>query len=252
MLSDKKNVIYFKRLALIAHKVCLVQSTILQKQEYNIIRTDKKIQRKNRKKRQISRCHVHQCTRLKMSAVTLLPVFPPNWKVGVGNSSTNTNPVKKHREKVQVKKYACANYWSINMSGTHKPCIFFGWLWPQGGLEKHCQPNKLSVPLSVVFPGSSKDSETCLKYPLHSLPSHFHFVCTSLQKIRQMMSHLKPITPERKWLTKPSHRESVQMLTYWPHTKLWLCPSWKDFCIKADYQIQTLSPSIQMLKLYGL
>lgn len=105
-----------------------------------------KIKQKNRKKRQISLGHVHQCTRLKMSAVTLLPVFPPNWKVGVGNSSTNRNPVKKHREKEQVKKYASF-------------FIFSGWLWPQGGLEKHCQPNKLSMALSVMFPGPSKDRE---------------------------------------------------------------------------------------------
>lgn len=42
---------------------------------------------------------VNQCTRLKMSAVTLLPVLPPNWKLGVGNSCTNTNPVKQHNVK---------------------------------------------------------------------------------------------------------------------------------------------------------
>lgn len=46
-----------------------------------------------------------QCTRLKMSAVTLLPVLPPNWKLGVGNTCTNSNPVRQHRggKKVQVK-----------------------------------------------------------------------------------------------------------------------------------------------------
>lgn len=48
--------------------------------------------------------HVYQSTRLKMSAATLLPVFPPNWKLGVGNSCTNSNPVRQHRENMQVKK----------------------------------------------------------------------------------------------------------------------------------------------------
>lgn len=37
-----------------------------------------------------------------MSAVTLLPVLPPNWKVGVGNSSTNSNPVRQYRENVWI------------------------------------------------------------------------------------------------------------------------------------------------------
>lgn len=46
-----------------------------------------------------------QCTLLKMSAATLFPVLPPNWKLGVGNSCTNSNPVRQHRENVQVKKY---------------------------------------------------------------------------------------------------------------------------------------------------
>lgn len=39
-----------------------------------------------------------------MSAVTLLPVFPPNWKLGVGNSCTNSNPVKENREKKNHEK----------------------------------------------------------------------------------------------------------------------------------------------------
>lgn len=47
---------------------------------------------------------VNQCTLLKMSAATLLPVLPPNWKVGVDNSCTNSNPVKQHKENVQVMK----------------------------------------------------------------------------------------------------------------------------------------------------
>lgn len=51
-------------------------------------------------------CHLNQSTRLKMSAVTLLPFLPPNWKLGVGNSCTNSNPVRQHREKVHVKKCA--------------------------------------------------------------------------------------------------------------------------------------------------
>lgn len=47
---------------------------------------------------------VNQCTLLKMSAATLLPVLPPNWKVGVDNSCTNSNPVKQHKENAQVMK----------------------------------------------------------------------------------------------------------------------------------------------------
>lgn len=47
---------------------------------------------------------VNQCTLLKMSAATLLPVLPPNWKVGVDNSCTNSNPVKQHKENTQVMK----------------------------------------------------------------------------------------------------------------------------------------------------
>lgn len=39
-----------------------------------------------------------------MSAVTLLPIFPPNWKWDVGNSCTNSNPAKKQKQKEQVKK----------------------------------------------------------------------------------------------------------------------------------------------------
>lgn len=47
---------------------------------------------------------VNQCTLLKMSTATLLPVLPPNWKVGVDNSCTNSNPVKQHKENAQVMK----------------------------------------------------------------------------------------------------------------------------------------------------
>ena len=43
--------------------------------------------------------HVDQYTRLKTSAATVLPVLPPNLKLGVGNSCTNSNPVRQHREK---------------------------------------------------------------------------------------------------------------------------------------------------------
>lgn len=57
------------------------------------------------KKTNILLGHVNQSTRFKTRAVTVLPVLPPNWKFGVGNSCTNSNPVRQHRENVQVKKY---------------------------------------------------------------------------------------------------------------------------------------------------
>lgn len=38
-----------------------------------------------------------------MRAVTLLPVLPPNWNLGVGNSCTNSNPVRQ-KEKVWVRR----------------------------------------------------------------------------------------------------------------------------------------------------
>lgn len=47
------------------------------------------------KNTQLSSENINQCTRLKMSADTLLPVLPPNWKLGVGNSCTNSNPVRQ-------------------------------------------------------------------------------------------------------------------------------------------------------------
>lgn len=50
---------------------------------------------------------VNQCTLLKMSAATLLPVLPPNWKVGVDNSCTNSNPVKQHTQKKNVQVMKC-------------------------------------------------------------------------------------------------------------------------------------------------
>ena len=58
------------------------------------------------KKQHVLSGHVNQCTHLKMSAVTLLPVLPPNWKLGVGSSCTNSNPMMQHRGDVQVKKCA--------------------------------------------------------------------------------------------------------------------------------------------------
>lgn len=183
-------------------------------------------------KRQISLGHVHQCTRLKMSAVTLLPVFPPNWKVGVGNSSTNTNPVKQHREKVQVKKYSFLQTTGASTCLEHRSHVSFRADYGLRGVWRSTAIQTNFPCHCLVFPGPSKDREPFSKYPLHSLPSHFHLVCTSLQKIRQIMSHLKPITLERKWLTKPSHRESADLLTT---CKTVVCPSWKDFCIKADY-----------------
>lgn len=41
-----------------------------------------------------------------MRAATLFPVLPPNWKLGVGNSCRNSNPVRQHGENVQVRKCA--------------------------------------------------------------------------------------------------------------------------------------------------
>lgn len=96
--SKKKKEVYFKKKK---HPTPLINFVSLHSQK---------------KKKRVLKCKdvtiscgdilsdVNQCTLLKMSAATLLPVLPPNWKVGVDNSCTNSNPVKQHKENAQVMK----------------------------------------------------------------------------------------------------------------------------------------------------
>lgn len=98
--SKKKKEVYFKKKKKTPHSVdqlCFITQS-------------------KKKKKRVLKCKdvtiscgdilsdVNQCTLLKMSAATLLPVLPPNWKVGVDNSCTNSNPVKQHKENAQVMK----------------------------------------------------------------------------------------------------------------------------------------------------
>lgn len=96
--KQEKNEVYFKKKK---HPTPLINFVSLHSQK---------------KKKRVLKCKdvtiscgdilsdVNQCTLLKMSAATLLPVLPPNWKVGVDNSCTNSNPVKQHKENAQVMK----------------------------------------------------------------------------------------------------------------------------------------------------
>lgn len=105
-----------------------------------------------------------------MSAVTALPVLPPNWKEGVGNSWTNSNPAREHRP--NVRKCALRSPLdTIVLSKTQMPST-----------EERCKSNKLFMHHLWFFLQPGEDKEPFSKLLLHPLPTHFHFVCTSLQQ----------------------------------------------------------------------
>lgn len=80
-----------------------------------------------------------------MSAVTLLPVCPPNWKRGVGNSCTNSNPVKEQRQKVQVKNKVRwkSQGFPENHSPIHHTWTLSGPSWGEEGVSKNREQGDL-------------------------------------------------------------------------------------------------------------
>ncbi len=101
--------------------------------------------------------HVNQYTRLKMSAVTLLPFLPPNWKLGVGNSSTSSNPVRQHRENVQVKKGAFCKLPGHQHAVKHRWQKSFPADYGQRQVRRRTASQKLSIHHLCYFLGPSKD-----------------------------------------------------------------------------------------------